>query len=298
MTRKRGLGKGLDALLNASIDRPSRADADAGEPPNDSLAEIDVDQIYRGRFQPRQHIDEDGIEELAASIAAQGVMQPIVLRPRPSGGYEIIAGERRWRATMRAGQHSIPAIVRDVSDEQAMALGLIENLQREDLNPLEEARALGRLRDEFGLTQQEVGEAVGKSRTAVTNLLRLLNLAPEAARLLEQGVIEMGHARALLSLEPPDQENAARQVADKRLSVRQTEAMAKRILTGPVESDESPDPETDSDTRRLETELSDKLGARVTISYKTKGRGAGSGEIVIRYGTMDELDGILRHIRS
>ena len=212
MTKKRGLGRGLDALLNASVSDPTQT----GEPSasKETLSHIGVEQIHRGQFQPRKHIDEASIEELSQSIKAQGVMQPIVLRRRPEGGYEIIAGERRWRASVKAGLSEVPAVVREVTDEQALALALIENLQREDLNPLEEARALGRLRDEFGLTQQEVADAVGKSRTAVTNLLRLQNLGTRAAQLLEDGSIEMGHARALLPLEQRDQDVAARHIKE------------------------------------------------------------------------------------
>lgn len=291
MAKKRGLGRGLDALLNASVGDPTQT----GDPSasKETLSHIGVDQIHRGQFQPRKHIDEASINELAQSIKSQGVMQPIVLRRRPEGGYEIIAGERRWRASVKAGLSEVPAIVREVTDEQALALALIENLQREDLNPLEEARALGRLRDEFGLTQQEVADAVGKSRTAVTNLLRLQNLGTRAAQLLEDGSIEMGHARALLPLEQRDQDVAARHIALKRLSVRQAEALVRRMLTGPRETIQR----IDADTRRLEKELSEKLGAPVMIRHRSGRKGGGRGQITIRYGSMEELDGILRHFR-
>ena len=291
MAKKRGLGRGLDALLNASVGDPTQT----GDPSasKETLSHIGVEQIHRGRFQPRKHIDEASIEELSQSIKAQGVMQPIVLRRRPEGGYEIIAGERRWRASVKAGLSEVPAVVREVNDEQALALALIENLQREDLNPMEEARALGRLRDEFGLTQQEVADAVGKSRTAVTNLLRLQNLGTRAAQLLEDGSIEMGHARALLPLEQRDQDVAARHIALKRLSVRQAEALVRRMLTGPRE----PIQRIDADTRRLEKELSEKLGAPVMIRHRSGRKGGGRGQITIRYGSMEELDGILRHFR-
>ena len=291
MAKKRGLGRGLDALLNASVGDPTQT----GDPSasKETLSHIGVEQIHRGRFQPRKHIDEASIEELSQSIKAQGVMQPIVLRRRREGGYEIIAGERRWRASVKAGLSEVPAVVREVNDEQALALALIENLQREDLNPLEEARALGRLRDEFGLTQQEVADAVGKSRTAVTNLLRLQNLGTRAAQLLEDGSIEMGHARALLPLEQRDQDVAARHIALKRLSVRQAEALVRRMLAGPREKTQR----VDADTRRLEKELSEKLGAPVVIRHRSGRKSGGRGQITIRYGSMEELDGILRHFR-
>ena len=291
MAKKRGLGRGLDALLNASVGDPTQT----GDPSasKETLSHIGVEQIHRGRFQPRKHIDEASIEELSQSIKAQGVMQPIVLRRRREGGYEIIAGERRWRASVKAGLSEVPAVVREVTDDQALALALIENLQREDLNPLEEARALGRLRDEFGLTQQEVADAVGKSRTAVTNLLRLQNLGTRAAQLLEDGSIEMGHARALLPLEQRDQDVAARHIAVKRLSVRQAEALVRRMLAGPREKTQR----VDADTRRLEKELSEKLGAPVVIRHRSGRKSGSRGQITIRYGSMEELDGILRHFR-
>ena len=291
MAKKHGLGRGLDALLNASIDDQMQAGAESDS--KETLSHVGVDQIHRGQFQPRKHIDEASIDELSQSIRAQGVMQPIVLRRRPAGGYEIIAGERRWRASVKAGLLEIPAVVREVTDQQALALALIENLQREDLNPLEEARALGRLRDEFGLTQQEVADAVGKSRTAVTNLLRLQNLSPGAAKLLEDGTIEMGHARTLLALELGDQEVAARHIASKRLSVRQAEALVRRMLAGPKETTQR----GDADTRSLERELSEKLGAPVAIRHRSGRKGRGRGQILIQYGSMEELDGILRHFR-
>ncbi len=291
MAKKRGLGRGLDALLNASVDDQMQVGAESDS--KETLSHVGVDQIHRGQFQPRKHIDEASIEELSQSIKAQGVMQPIVLRRRPAGGYEIIAGERRWRASVKAGLLEIPAVVREVTDQQALALALIENLQREDLNPLEEARALGRLRDEFGLTQQEVADAVGKSRTAVTNLLRLQNLGPRAAQLLEDGAIEMGHARALLPLEQGDQDVAARHIASKRLSVRQAEALVRRMLAGPKETTRR----VDADTRSLERELSEKLSAPVVIRHRSSRKGGGRGQILIQYGSVEELDGILRHFR-
>jgi ParB family chromosome partitioning protein len=255
---------------------------------------VEIADIVRGRYQPRREFAEEALEELAASIKVQGVMQPVVLRPRPQGGYELVAGERRWRAAQMAGLGRIPAVVRDVTDEQASAMALIENIQREDLNPLEEAAALQRLKEEFALTQQQVADAVGKSRVAVTNLLRLLNLAAPVRAMLLNGAIEMGHARALLSLDSLAQERVAVQVADKGLSVRQTEALVRQLLRGasvtPVAAGGGA---KDADTKRLEREITDRIGAPVSISHNNTGR----GQVVIRYSSLDELDGILRHIR-
>jgi len=287
VSRKR-LGRGLDALLSGDggAERPE---------PESVVAEVPVDQILRGRYQPRRTFSEESLQELAASIRAQGLMQPVVVRPRAQGGYELIAGERRWRAAQLAGLERIPVVVKEVSDERASAMALIENIQREDLNPLEEAMALQRLRDEFELTQQQVADALGKSRVAVTNLLRLLNLAPAVRDMLEQGAIEMGHARALVTLDPTDQERLARDIADRQLSVRQAEALVRQIQAGgqrrarPVGDRSVRDP----DTRRLEQELSERVGAPVTISHGE----AGKGQVVIRYTSLDELEGILKHIR-
>jgi ParB family chromosome partitioning protein len=287
VSRKR-LGRGLDALLSGDSG-PAQAEAEG------SIAEVPVDQIVRGRYQPRRTFSEESLQELAASIRAQGLMQPVVVRPRPHGGYELIAGERRWRAAQLAGLERSPVVIKEVSDERASAMALIENIQREDLNPLEEAMALQRLKDEFELTQQQVADALGKSRVAVTNLLRLLNLAPAVRDMLEQGVIEMGHARALLSLDPTDQERLARDIANRQLSVRQAEALVRQLQArgtrqaGPSASAAAKDP----DTRRLEQELSERIGAPVSISHGD----AGKGQLVIRYSSLDELDGILKHIR-
>jgi len=225
--KKRGLGRGLDALLGTA---EHQSDEEVAAPVGTNLAEIAVDQIHPGQYQPRRNIRDEGIAELAASIKAQGVMQPIVLRHRAIGGYEIIAGERRWRAAQLAGLDCIPAVIKEVSDERAVAMALIENIQREDLNPLEEALALQRLSEEFHLTQQQAADAVGKSRVAVTNLLRLLNLTAPVREMLAEGELEMGHARALLSLSPLEQEQAARQVVAKGLSVRQTEALVRQRM--------------------------------------------------------------------
>jgi ParB family transcriptional regulator, chromosome partitioning protein len=285
MSRKR-LGRGLDALLSGA--------PGAAPEPEGTIAEVAVDQILRGRYQPRRTFSEDSLQELAASIRAQGLMQPVVVRPRPQGGYELIAGERRWRAAQIAGLERIPVVVKAVSDERASAMALIENIQREDLNPLEEAMAIQRLKDEFELTQQQVADALGKSRVAVTNLLRLLNLAPAVRDMLDQGAIEMGHARALLTLDVTEQERLAGEIARRQLSVRQAEALVRqlqaragqRIPTGPGPNHKDPD------TRRLEQDLSERVGAPVTISH---GEG-GKGQLVIRYSTLDELEGILKHI--
>jgi ParB family chromosome partitioning protein len=288
--KKRGLGRGLDALLGSS-DREPRDEASSSEV---NLAEIAIDQIHPGQYQPRRNIRDEGIAELAASIKAQGLMQPIVLRHRAVGGYEIIAGERRWRASQLAGLERIPAVIKEVSDERAVAMALIENIQREDLNPLEEALALQRLSEEFHLTQQQVADAVGKSRVAVTNLLRLLNLAPPVREMLAEGELEMGHARALLSLSPLEQEQAARQVVARGLSVRQTEAMVRqRMRPMPLTPLAAAVRRKDPDTQRLEVELSERIGAPVTINFD----GKNAGTLVIRYSSVDELEGILAHLR-
>jgi ParB family chromosome partitioning protein len=291
VSRKR-LGRGLDALLSGDLNAKPQAPGEQGD--------IAVEDVVRGRYQPRREFSEESLKELAASIKAQGLMQPIVVRPRPQGGYELIAGERRWRAAQMAGLHRIDAVVKEVSDEQASAMALIENIQREDLNPLEEAFAMARLKEEFELTQQQVADAVGKSRVSVTNLLRLLNLAPPVREMLGRGEIEMGHARALLALEPLDQERLARDVAARQLSVRQIEMLVRQHLermagSGRERAASRPSQSSakDPDTLRLEQDLSDRLGAPVTISH---GR-AGGGQLVIGYSSLDELDGILKHLR-
>ena len=290
---KRRLGRGLDALLSGDV-VAELGTADKGTGPREGVqvAEIGLDQVVPNRYQPRRDFNEEALAELVASIKSQGVMQPIVVRPRAQGGYELVAGERRWRAAGLAGLDAIPALIREVSDEQASAMALIENIQREDLNPLEEAHALQRLRDEFGLTQQQVADAVGKSRVAVTNLLRLLNLGPAVRDLLVAGAIEMGHARALLSLDSVAQERAANEVVARGLSVRQTEALVRRLQQGKGPGRVS-DTSRDADTVHLERELSAKIGAPVSISCNAKGR----GRLVIRYSSLEELDGILGHIR-
>jgi len=248
-------------------------------------------KLRPGKYQPRTDMHETTLEELANSIKQQGVMQPIVLRPISSSRYEIIAGERRWRATQQAGLHTIPAIIKEVSDESAIAMSLIENIQRENLNPIEEAMALKRLQDEFELTQQEVAVAVGKSRATVTNLIRLIGLNPDVRRMLEHGDLEMGHARALLSLPDPQQSEAARSVVGKGLSVRQTESLVRRLMAGP--GGKRSKPAVDPDIKNLEEDLSSKLGAKVLIQHTAKGR----GKLILKYNSVDELEGILGHIK-
>lgn len=287
--KKRGLGRGLDALLGG---------VDASEKPTQAKSHtastLPVDLIGRGRYQPRRNFDEDKLRELADSIAAQGVVQPVVVRPVEDGRYELIAGERRWRAAQLAGLSDIPVVVREVDDQAAMAMGLIENIQRDDLNPLEEAQALYRLTDEFALTHQQVADAVGRSRASVSNLLRLLELNPEVKALIDQGRLEMGHARALLALKGGVQSEAAAKVAAKGLSVRETEALVRKLLEAPQEKPSKPKPMAeDPDVKRLLGELSDKLGAKVQL----KQRSGGKGQLIIDYNSLDELDGILGHIR-
>jgi ParB family chromosome partitioning protein len=302
MNDKKKLGKGLDALLSAGSSqtmasllggKPREPDTTppAAVPDKDGdLKNIPVDLIQRGKYQPRTDMHEEALEELAASIKNQGVMQPIVVRPISSEKYEIIAGERRWRATQMAGLDTIPAIVKPVGDEAAIAMSLIENIQRENLNPIEEAMALKRLQDEFELTQQEVADAVGKSRVTVTNLIRLIGLHIDVRRMLEHGDLEMGHARAVLSLPDEQQTQVARTVAGKGLSVRQTEALVRRLMAG--KSTQPSGKILDPDIKNLEDNLADKLGAKVMIQHSAKGK----GKLVVKYNSLDELDGILTHI--
>lgn len=291
--KKPGLGRGLDALLGGAA---SASPAPTAAEQKDALRSLPVDVLQRGRYQPRQDFEPTALQELADSIKAQGVVQPIVVRPLAAqpGQYEIIAGERRWRATQLAGLHEIPVVVRDVPDQAAMAMALIENIQRENLNPIEEATALQRLIDEFALTHSQAAEAVGRSRAAVTNLLRLLSLSEDAKRLLEKGELEMGHARALLALDLSQQSQAARQVVSRGLSVRETEQLVRKMLK-PVEPGfTSASKNTlDPDTRQLQEQLSEKLGARVQFQHSAKGK----GKLVINYNNLEELDGILEHIK-
>ncbi|MCU7904752.1 MAG: ParB/RepB/Spo0J family partition protein [Candidatus Thiodiazotropha sp. (ex Epidulcina cf. delphinae)] len=292
--KKRGLGRGLDALLGGIQTETEVRGAAPLPPVRENLSRLPVDLIQRGRYQPRREFDADSLRELAESIAAQGVIQPVVVRPVENNRYELIAGERRWRAAQQAGLDEIPVVVKDVTEEAAMAMGLIENIQREDLNPLEEANALNRLLLEFGLTHQEVAKAVGKSRTTVTNLLRLLELNEEVKTLVESGRLEMGHARSLLGLKGETQTQAANQVVAQGLSVRETERLVRRLQH---EADKPKSARTvqvmDPDIRRLVTDLSEKLGARVDLQQGAKGK----GKLVIGYNSLDELEGILDHIK-
>ncbi|HIK75232.1 MAG: ParB/RepB/Spo0J family partition protein [Alcanivorax sp.] len=302
--RKRGLSKGLDALLSSneayqrqpeevSVEGDGEAsEQQAQRPPRDGdLRHLPVELMQRGRYQPRKDMSADALEELAESIRAQGVMQPIVVRPLGDNRYEIIAGERRWRAAQMAELDSIPAVIREVPDEAAIAMSLIENIQRENLNPMEEALALSRLKEEFGLTHQQVADAVGKSRAMVTNLLRLMSLEADVKKLLEHGDLEMGHARALLSLTGAKQVEAARTVVAKGLSVRQTETLVREFEK---EKPAKPAPaKEDPNVRHLINDLSDRLGAPVQIQQGN----AGKGKLVISYNNLDELDGILAHIK-
>ncbi len=291
--KKRGLGRGLDALLGGAAKDELSAATDTGGSKG-GLATLPLDLIQRGRYQPRRDFNPESLQELADSIAAQGVVQPIVVRPIEDGRYEIIAGERRWRASQQAGLSDIPVVIRDVPDQTAMAMGLIENIQREDLNPLEEATALHRLLHEFELTHQQIAQAVGKSRTTVTNLLRLLDLNDDLKRYIEARQLEMGHARALLGLKGAAQSKAARSVVADGLSVRETEKLVRR-MQGLEESPQKTKttPKVDPDVARLEGNLTEKLGARVKIQ---QGNG-GKGKLVISYNNLDELDGILDHIQ-
>ena len=296
MADRKKLGKGLSALLSSGSassmsDLLSERAVDRGSVPGEEerLRNIPIDLIQRGKYQPRVEMNEAALEDLAASIKAQGVMQPIVIRSIAAQKYEIIAGERRWRASQMAGLSSIPAVVKQVSDEAAIAMSLIENIQRENLNPIEEAMALKRLQDEFELTQQEVASAVGKSRATVTNLMRLIGLHIDVQKMLQVGKLEMGHARALLTLSETKQVEFAKLVANKGLSVRQTESLVRNVNTGSeLDRKKSIDP----NIKKLEEDLGEKLGAKVIIQHTEKGK----GRLVINYNSLDELDGILVHL--
>ena len=285
--KKRGLGRGLDALLSGSMAASTDVD-----PKGADLREVPVDLLQPGKYQPRTDMHPESLEELANSIKAQGVVQPIVIRPIGGGRYEIIAGERRWRASQIAGLHEIPAVVRDVPDEAAIAMALIENIQREDLNPIEEAIALQRLIDEFEMTHQQAAGAVGRSRAAVSNLLRLLTLNDDVRKMLEHGDLEMGHARALLALQGNAQSEAAREVAAKGYSVRETEQLVRR-LNEPSSKAKKPSKSVDPDIKRLQDELAGKLAAKVLFQHAAKG----NGKLVIHYNSLDELEGILQRIQ-
>jgi ParB family transcriptional regulator, chromosome partitioning protein len=320
MNKRKSLGRGLDALLSSA--RPQAAPpapsappaaapapaapavpaAPAGLAPEGALREVPVDLLRRGKYQPRVDMREESLAELADSIKAQGIVQPIVVRPLKDAGsgethYEIVAGERRWRAAQLAGLHSVPAIVRDIPDEAAVAVALIENIQRENLNPIEEARSLQRLVNEFGLTHADAADAVGRSRATVSNLLRLLELPRQVREMLEQRLIDMGHARALLGLASAElQIELAERVLKQRLSVRDTETAVRR-LAGTEGEDKRARPAGgrgagDPNVRRLEADLAETLGAAVAIEHGPKG-----GRVVIRYNGLEELEGILAHIK-
>jgi len=295
MSPKKRLGRGLDALLSKPVSETASV---TGVAAVEGLRDIPVELLQRGQYQPRVDIRQDTLEDLASSIKAQGVVQPIVARPIKGKGtqkYEIVAGERRWRAAQMAGLETIPAVVKDIPDEAAIAMALIENIQRENLNPLEEARALDRLIREFDLTHAEAAQAVGRSRAAVSNLLRLQELSDKVKPMLETRQLEMGHARALLAISNAVQQlDAARQVVKKGLSVRETERLVRSMLdkaggTKVAKAAES----GNADIRRLEIEVSEKLGAKVAVNHTKKG----SGKVVISYNSLDELDGILKHIK-
>jgi len=286
--KKRGLGRGLNELLAGSKPAAAQAGTEAeAQSDKDLLKTLPVDLMQRGVYQPRVDMHPETLQELADSIKAQGVVQPIVVRPIDDKRYEIIAGERRWRASQMAGLQEIPCVIKDVPDQAAMAMALIENIQRENLNSMEEARALQRLIKEFELTHQQAADAVGRSRAAVSNLLRLLELEDDVCTLVEHGDLEMGHARALLALQGEVQREAARHVVAKGLSVRETERLVKRQLeeSKPAVKAVKEDP----NVRKLEEELSGKLAAKVKIQHGSKG----NGKVVIQYNSLDELDGIL-----
>ncbi len=287
--KKRGLGKGLDALLG-SAGNPA---AMLREDDIDKIKELPLEKIQRGRYQPRKTMDDGALKDLAASIRQQGLMQPIIVRHIADSHYEIIAGERRWRACKSLGYKTIAALVRDVKDDAAIAMALIENLQREDLNPIEEAEALHRLQSEFALTQEGVAQAVGKSRSTIANLLRLNSLDLKVKSLLQTGQIEMGHAKAILGLSLQKQARAAALVIKEGLTVRQTERFVRDLLN-PPEIKKEPVGSVDPDVERLQLQLSENLGAKVQINHKNSGR----GRVQILYNSLEELEGILSHLKG
>jgi ParB family chromosome partitioning protein len=294
VAKRQSLGKGLDALLGFSQDKIDTTDENLEQVFSDGiLRDMPVEFLQRGKYQPRRDLNPEALQELANSISQQGVMQPIVVRLVGENKYEIIAGERRWRATQQAGIATIPAIIRDISDETAIAMALIENIQREDLNAIEESQALIRLQDEFQLTQQQVADAVGKSRTAVTNLMRLASLETAVQRQLELGEIELGHAKCLLALSGSLQVKAGREVAASSMTVRQTEILVKKMQMGTTEKVAAKPYAVDPDIIRLQEDLSEKIGAAVLIQHGVKG----SGSLTVKYNSVDELEGILSHIK-
>jgi ParB family chromosome partitioning protein len=283
MIRPKGLGRGLDALLVSSDDEEAQ---------HESLQALPVDRLRPGKYQPRSRMDAASLAELALSIKEQGVMQPILVRPVDGGRFEIVAGERRWRAAQQAGLREVPALVRNVPDQAALAVALIENIQREDLNPLEEARGLERLIGEFGLTHEAAAKAVGRSRSAVSNLLRLTSLAPPVQEYLLAGTIEMGHARALLALPVAQQSGAASRVVEAGMSVRETERMVHALQNPEQRTQRRTRVVRDGDTLRLENEIGEHLGAVVRIEPGRKG----AGRLVIRYSSLEQLDGIVERL--
>lgn len=287
--KKRGLSRGLNALLgDVSIAKVEIAPSSS---PSHALHTLPIEFLQRGKYQPRRDINPEKLQELADSIKAQGVIQPVVVRQLESEKYEIVAGERRWRAAQLAGLHEVPVVVKEIDDRTAMAVALIENIQREDLNPLEEAEALARLLDEFEMTHQQIADAVGKSRATVTNLLRLLDLHPEVKKLLLNKHIEMGHARALLGLEGQKQVVAAYKIDKEGLTVRATERLVKELLSPTVRAE---NPKIlDRDTLRLQEDLTSRLGAKVSIDHKKNG----AGKLIIAYSSLEELDGIIGQIK-
>ena len=284
MARHKGLGRGLDALLGAAPESSIQ---------EERLAQLPVETLRPGKYQPRTRMDEASLADLAESIRARGVIQPVVVRPVGEGRYELLAGERRWRAARIAGLERIPAIIREVPDDVALGIGLIENIQREDLNPIEEAAGLKRLIDEFRLTHEEAAHAVGRSRAGVSNLLRLLDLAPAAQAFVQDGRIDMGHARALLAVSKAKQVELAHRIAELGLSVREAERLVQQATAAPRARQGSAAEALDPDTRRLQEELSEALGAVVHL----KPRAAGRGSIVIDYGSLDELEGLLARLK-
>ena len=276
--KARGLGRGLDALLGGD------------ETPRDALLRLPVARIRPGRYQPRTKMDQEALAELAASIRAQGLMQPLLVRPVDREGYELIAGERRWRAAQMAGLDEVPALVREVPDDAALAMSLIENIQRENLNPLEEAAGVQRLIDEFKMTHEQAADAVGRSRSATTNLLRLLKLARPVQQLVMEGALEMGHARALLALDPARQVEAGNRIAAKGLSVRQSEALVRKLLRGHAARRKK---RGDRDLARLEDEVAERLGTTVEIRPARKG----SGKLIVHYADLDHLEQLLKRLR-
>lgn len=282
--KKKRLGRGLDALLSDPVAMSGSRDG--------KLVQLPIESLKKGQYQPRTRMDKAALEELAQSIKARGIVQPIVARELDDSGYEIIAGERRWRAAQIAGLDTVPVVLRTIPDEAALAISLIENIQRENLNPIEEATGLKRLLDEFGLTHEKVAEGVGRSRSAVSNILRLLSLGPATRELLEEGKLEMGHARALLGLDGNEQDAVAKKVAARRMSVRQTEELVKQLQSRKTTRKKSGKTKVDPDVLRLQEELSEQLGTNVSIKHN-KGR----GQVIIDYHSLEELDGLLSRIR-